>query len=549
MSKTSKGKPQTGTGRPDLSGLGGTATPGVYGNTNQPDPIATNALAGINNQVDPLATRATLPPTPRLTMPMGVPGHVVTGGYVQTRERDPELIGYRKYQTHQNNLANIAIVGASVRYFLDLVAGGGKWDFEPADDSAEAKKFADLASDALLHAMDETPWISIVKKVATFRFHGFSVAEWTACPRDDGLIGFDSIEHRPQVTIEKWQVDPRGCVIGAWQRNPANGQWLYMDRSRLLYLVDDTLDATPEGMGLFRHIVRGGDGIRRFEELEHHGYEQDLRGVPVGWAPLAELQKQVDDGVITKEAAAAAREVMRSFIENHIRGPKNGLMLDSAPYITQDEKQTPTAQKQWQIDLLKGGATSHESIGKAIRRKTFEIARVLGTEALLLGEDGSGSLALADQAKERLYHMVNSTRAEMAHAINSQLIGPLAEMNYIPKALRPKTAPEKVERRTIEGVVNALVGMAQAGATLMPGDPAVNEVRASLGLSPVDESLAALDALLQQTGGTTAADQMPAPGEDNTVPDDETIPAPAAMKKAYADLRAALAAYPESSHF
>jgi len=444
--------------------------------------------------------------TARPTQMAGVPGFMLAGGIVQSRERDSTLRGLRRFETFNNNLLNVAIVGAAVRYFLDLAGNGAEWAVAPADEGDAAAVDAAEFVQNVFDDLEETPFSTVMKRAATFRFHGFSIAEWAVCSREDGRIGFSEIENRPQHTIEEWHLDSRSTVVGAWQRDPANGKMLYLPRNKILYLVDDTLEASPEGVGLYRHIARGADGIRRFEDLEHYGFETDLRGVPVGRAPLGELARMVEDGVITAAEAAAAREVLRGFIENHVRGPKTGLMLDSATYTTEDDKQTPSAVRQWDVELLKAGGVSHESIGKAIRRKTFEIARLLGAEFLLLGEDGSGSLALADEAKERIYHMVNSTRKEMGHAQTSQLIARICDLNNIPRAIRPVAAPAKVEKRKVGDVVDSLAKMAQAGAPIMPDDPAVNEVRDMLGLSRVEATAMELDALLQSGNGNNGDD-------------------------------------------
>lgn len=486
--------------------------------------VAKATLASDMNPIQP-------PKAARPTQMAGVPGFVVAGGYVQSSERDSSLRSLRRYETFQNNLLNVAIVGAAVRYFLDLVGAGADWAVAPADENdaaaVEAAEFVQTVIDDLV----DTPFSIAMKKAATFRFHGFSISEWAVAGRDDGRIGFSEIEFRPQHTIEQWQLNSRCAVIGAWQRNPASGEMLYMPRKKILYLVDDTLEASPEGVGLYRHIARTADGIRRFEDLEHYGFETDLRGVPVGRAPLGELKRQVEDGTITQADATAAREVIRSFIENHIRGPKTGLLLDSVTYSTEDDKQTPSGVRMYDVELMKAGGVSHETIGKAIRRKTFETARLLGAEFLLLGEDGSGSLALADEAKERMYHMVNATRKDMGHGVTSQLIARICDLNSIPKAIRPKAAPATVERRKVADIVDSLAKLANAGGPLLPDDPAINEVRDMLGLSRVEDTAQEIDALLRAGNS----------GGDDDVIDDLANNNAGQLQGALAKMRATLA--------
>ena len=67
-----------------------------------------------------------------------------------------------------------------------------------------------------------TPWHRIVRRLSMYRFYGFSIMEWTAKRRDDGLLTFADVEPRAQRTIERWDVDETGKVMGALQTKPAN---------------------------------------------------------------------------------------------------------------------------------------------------------------------------------------------------------------------------------------------------------------------------------------------------------------------------------------
>src|SRR4051812_23471684 len=145
---------------------------------------------------------------------MGTSGTPVYAGYVVTAERNPKLVGLEKHRTFADILANTSIVAAGTRYFLNVVARPS-WSCEPADDSAEAKKYAEFVEEVMFEEL-HTPWSRVVRRAGTYRFHGFHLSEWTAKRRDDGKIGFDDIETRPQYTIWKWEVDERGTVIGAW---------------------------------------------------------------------------------------------------------------------------------------------------------------------------------------------------------------------------------------------------------------------------------------------------------------------------------------------
>lgn len=432
--------------------------------------------------VDPLPPAGQRPVAPFKRM--GVPGYTITNGWLMPVETDSRLSSQERYRVYSENFVNVGIVGTAVRYFLDMIAGAG-WSFEPAKDSeAAGDEIADFFTDAFDNM--ETPPERVMRRAAMYKMYGFSLQEITLGKREDGRVGLADIEPRAQKTIERWHVDDNGYVQGVYQRNPNTGRELYIPRAKLLYMVDDSLSDSPEGLGLFRHAIRTAAGLRRFEDLEHWGFETDLQGIPLGRAPYSMLQKLVDDGHMKKEEMRQTLFVIENFIANHIRGPKTGLVLDSQTYTTTDERTAPSTQRLWDIELMNSGGTSHAQINDAIKRKTWELARLFGVEHLLVGSDGAGSLALHKSSTLRMHAMVNSCLGEIVSTVNRQVVPILCQFNGVPDKLKPKLKAEKVAYRTVEEITGALANLSTAGAPLLPTDPAVGEVRDILGLSRPD---------------------------------------------------------------
>ena len=71
----------------------------------------------------------------------GVPGTAIYGGYIVENEEDSSLTGQLKYKTYSDILANVSIVAAGTRFFLNLVSRS-EWVVEPADESSEAEAMA-----------------------------------------------------------------------------------------------------------------------------------------------------------------------------------------------------------------------------------------------------------------------------------------------------------------------------------------------------------------------------------------------------------------------
>lgn len=457
----------------------------------------------------------------------GTSGTAVWGGFVENIEKDPRLSGARRYITVSDMLANISIVAAGLRYFLNLAAVP-QWSMEPAKDQADgsssdaAKKVAEFVEKVLFEDLG-TSWSRIVRRSGNFRFHGFAIQEWIATRREDGMIGLEDLESRPQHTIEQWDVDPKGKVLGVGQRSPQTGELLYIPRKKFLYLVDDTLSDSPEGFGLFRQLIEPAEMIKQYLALESMGYERDLRGIPIGKAPLSEINDLLKKGTITKDQHTKMLSGMRSFLRMEAKAKNTSMLIDSASYIgTTADGTTVSSTDKWGVELLNANGTSHEELGKAIDRLTHDIARIIGAENLLLGGEGGGNRALGEDKSRNLYLAVNGVVQDIAEGAQRDLVSVICTMNGIPDQLRPKAKVEDVAFKDAASVAATLRDMATAGAVLSPDDPAIDDVRDLLGISRQPEEAVDRNLEMEELGreGAKAALAAPkptpgaAPGDD-----------------------------------
>jgi len=415
----------------------------------------------------------------------GTSGVRIVGGYVQQDEKNAKLLGRQRYVTWADMIANTSIIAAGARYYLNLLAKAS-WTLDPADDSAEAERLAERTFE-IIHGM-RRPWSRVVRTAGMYRFFGFSVQEWTARREEDGTFGLLDIAARPQNTIEQWDTEADGNVVGCVQKNPNNFEFTYLPRAKTVYVVDDALSDTPEGLGILRQLTKPAETLAELQRLETYGYEMDLQGVPIIRAPLAQIQQNVTDGKITEEQAAASTSALIGFLTNHARRPDSGLMIDSAVYTGTGEQQTPTANRQWDMETMtSGSADSAVAVATAIERLNREMARIMGVEELMLGSDGAGSFAMSKQKSDNFALMVDSSLSEIRWAMQNDVVKTIFRINGWNMALMPKFRTEQIAFQDVVNITTALREMSAAGAMLAPDDPAINEVRAIMGLSPQKE--------------------------------------------------------------
>lgn len=454
----------------------------------------------------------------------GRPGTAIWGGYVQNIEKDRRLGSpQERYRTASDILANVSIVAAGLRFFLNLVAVPS-WTVKPVEDLPGGKSSdeAKIAAEFAQSLIDDlaTSWTRVVRRSGMFKFHGFMIQEWTAKRRADGRIGMLDIEQRPQHTIERWELADDATIVGMWQRWPQNGQLLFLPRQKVIYLVDDTMTDSPEGMGLFRHLVDPAERLRRYLKMEGLGYERDMRGLPVGRAPLQEIEAAVTAGNMTREQANQAIAGIQSFLMMQVKEEDSSLLLDSSAFRSPNaDGYTVSSVPKWDLKLLSSGAQGFETLGKAIDRLAHDMARILGVESMLLGSQqgsGTGGKALSEDKSRNLYLTVNGTVRDIAEAMARDFIGSAWKLNGIPTRLMPKLHTTDVAFKDVSVVAKALADMATAGAILAPDDPAINDVRDLLEVSRQPDGMgqAAIDAALvpratPPKGGALAPAQEP----------------------------------------
>jgi hypothetical protein len=317
--------------------------------------------------------------------------------------------------------------------------------------------------------------------------YGFALHEWTMRRKpSDGTMVFASIEHRPQSSVEFWDLPDRGgAVEGVVQRPLLLADYYYISRSRLWYAVDNSLTDSPDGVGVLRHVVEHARRLGRYEQLEGFGYETDMRGIPIGKIPYQQLVKFAkangkDDAWIRSQTAP-----MENLIRNHIKTPWQGITFDSATYQTDALNPSISSVPLFALELLKGDRSSSlTEINVVIERLNREIARVLGMEFMLLGGDGKGSLALSRDKTSMFASVLEATLHEMTQFTVHDLVYPLLTMNGLdPEKVCPQVMPDPIATERIETTVDALLKLSQAGAVLMPDDPAIDQIRRRLHLA------------------------------------------------------------------
>lgn len=397
-------------------------------------------------------------------------------GYLAEKERNPKLRNRHKYELYSEIIANHPVVAAGMRAFL-AVMQKTKWSEVPIEGDAESERQA--AEIKEIRTKMETSWAQMVKRSSMFVYYGFGLQEWTAKKLKSGTIGIKSIEPRAQHTIERWDISDRGEIVGVEQRNPNNHELLGIDRRRLIYCVDDSLNDSPEGLGILRQLVATAERLDAYLLLEDIGFDTDLRGVPIVRAPLEEIRSAVKAKTMSVENANKKIEVLRGFVSRHERKKASGLLLDSKTKLDRDGKVSSIYD--YSVELMSGDGSAQADLKNSIARCRQDLAMLLATGFLLLGEDGGGSLALSKTKMDSFMLFVESTLEYLSEVYKRDLFRQIARLNGWDEDSLPSLAFEAPKMQDIVDIVTSVRDMATASGGIDPADPIIDWIRTEIG--------------------------------------------------------------------
>lgn len=490
----------------------------------EPAPALDEVSKGVLGTAPGFGGFAPSAPVPPPTQPAGADGVPIFGGFIVSGERDPRLAGNQKWVTYSNAELNIAIIASAINVWTQL-AGSAKWTCEPNKAGGLAAQLgADIVTQGLLEAQTSTPWRQVVRRQSLKKFRGFALHEVTIRRRADDLIVVADIADRPQHTIWRWnRPDYQSPWVGVEQLlTPAGGATTYIPRERLFYSVENTLSASPEGVGVHRQLAESVRVLDLYKQWEGIGFQTDLRGVPIARAPLSAIRQTLGANKPDQEAKALVQSQVQflvDFLANHNKRSDQGIMLDSAPFFNKDAAQAPTGPAQWGFDLIKSGASSMPEVGAAIMRIVHDIARVMCAEWLLLGgEDSGGAYSMHEDKTAMFGLLVNAVNDDIADDARRDIATRLVALNGLdPETCTPRLVPEPVASGAVKDACLAL--QALAAAALAPNDKAINVLRARMNLPPAPEVLPELMGAMPPGGGVggpgpvAAAPSEEQPGE------------------------------------
>jgi phage gp29-like protein len=396
----------------------------------------------------------------------------------------PDLRGERGIKRLREMAQNDPIVGA-ILSAMDLMIRSTPWRIEGGSQMGK-----DLV-EYCLHHMEDTTFEMVLSDILSFLPYGFSLFEIVARPpgqHPDGWITLRKLAPRAQWTIERFEVDRTGRILGVWQSATTGSA--YIPYSKLLHFRTASKQNDPAGMSVLRSAYSSWYFANRIKEIEAVAIERELNGLPLVRVPAEYLDPDATDAqkAFVSRIQSIARDVKRN--------EQGYIILPSDLYENADGKMTGT--RLVDFELIASQGKRDIDTHQVVVRYQMDMARSALADFVLLGANDRGSFALSKSKADLFLKALEGYLDAIASVLNRKLVPKLMAWNGIAMSDAPKIMHGRVAPTDLNELGNYIQRLGGLGVDLTDA-PSEDFLRNAAGLPP-----AASRADLPNTESTSA---------------------------------------------
>jgi len=350
----------------------------------------------------------TLPPVPQVgpvpvkTVEVGSTGTEIYAGYI-SEEYLSELQGKEwadKVDQMRRSDPNVKMIVSA----LKLPLKSANWYVKTLEDSEMAEFQKALIQKVLFEDLNKS-FTKFIGEALTCVDFGYSLFEITYQPKfDDPKIGtyntVKSVAWRSQRTIERWNVAPDGTLLTVTQMSNGDlGKNVELDSRFLLHFAPDQEGDNFEGISVLRACY--GNFLRKNVYLKLMAAGMEKYAIPT---PVLSVPEGKDGSPEYKNALNA----LKCYVSNQ------------ANYMTMPQG--------WELEFNNSNFDA-ETIITAIEFENKEMVKSILASFLLLGQNGTGSLALSKDLSDFFGQTVTYLADHLIEQITRKLIIPIIKMN------------------------------------------------------------------------------------------------------------------------
>jgi SPP1 gp7 family putative phage head morphogenesis protein len=386
---------------------------------------------------------------------VGTPGTEIFGGYL-AEEYLKELTGTDwadKVDMMRRSDANVRMVLNAIK----LPLKSSPWTIVLREKSDEAELQKKLFEKILFEDLNKS-FTQLVGEILTCLDFGYSIFDITHAVKTDKELGtynsLKSLGYRSQRTIDRWNLnDARDLETVTQTAYGDEGGTYELDARFLLYFAPEREGDNFEGISVLRACY--GPWFRKNEFLKKLAI-----GIEKFAVPTAVLT--VPEGTEGKPEMSAAKKALACYTS----GQTNYLILPKGFELSFNNVS---------VDV--------EKIRSAINAENQEMVNSILASFLLLGQNGSGSLALSGTLSDFFSQTVQYIADHISEQFDRKIFKPLVQMNFGHEKVLVDLKCDGLEHRANETWANMVSAFISSGAIKPDEDLEVN-LREKLNLPP-----------------------------------------------------------------
>lgn len=456
----------------------------------------------------------------------GNSGLEVVNGRVYEEMRT-DLVFPNSIKTFKRMLYDVSL--STAKDLFDVLIRSIEIKATPRDETnTEAVKNAEFINWMFSNLEDQT-FQQVMTEILTYNWAGFSILEKVFERVGEGeyedYLRVKQLLPRSQDSLDRWLWDKNDPRKLAGLRQNIKNSHLYKNDfynyttvdipiNKLVLFSYNATKANPEGKSPLIKCYVTWKFKCLLEDYEATGVAKDMSGVPYFGIPKDIIIKGTAD-------PSSAEGVMLNFIKASAASMQAG----EESYIISPIDYNEAGKPLYDFKLLgvEGGNKNYD-VNEIVKRRQNEMLMAYFADILKLGNDGSGSFALADSKTNILGYAIADHVSFITSTLQKQLVDQLAKLNGWDEENTPVLESSDVEDLDIDNWSKAVQRIFAVGAVEGRRDE-FNKVREVLGLDPTEGDP---DDLIQGTGndsrvGDGMSEGMPNGTGNSSGGDDDSV--------------------------
>ncbi len=354
-------------------------------------------------------------------------------------EYNSDLQGQRGIETYDKMRRSDAQVQA-VLWVCELPIRSARWAVEPGGEDAKSVEIAEAVEANLLEGMTIT-WDDFLRHALLMLPFGFMVFE-KVWERRDGGLRYRKLAPRMPQSVNKWDMEPDGGLLGIEQLVWSGGQYSrpYIPIEKLLVFTNRKEGANWAGQSLLRAAYKHWyykDNMYRVDAIamERHGV-----GVPY-------VKMSAEAAVEDYEEAADILQSLHAHERSYVVGKH--------------------CWEEFSMVGIDRPTQSVVSLKESIQHHDVMIARSILAQFINLGSTETGSYALSEDQSSFFLMALQAVANQITDVMNTYAIKPLVNVNWGPQDKYPRLTYSKLEQRDLFTYGDAIQKLISSGAIVV----------------------------------------------------------------------------------